>query len=247
MDRMIYLAMNGAKHTLERQAVVANNMANALTAGHRATVAAFRALPVVGPGAATRAFVVDTTPGFDLRPGPIIESKRALDVAVRGEGWIAVEGRDGKEAYTRAGDLQLAATGLLQTRGGLNVRGEAGPITVPPNTKVSIGADGTVSTIPTDATPNTVNVVGRIKLVNPPAAELERGDDGLFRLKSGRPAPADPRVQLAPGALEGSNVSMVDALVQMIAHARHYDLQVKLLQTAESNSRQWGEVLNLTT
>jgi flagellar basal-body rod protein FlgF len=246
MDRLIYIAMNGAKHTLERQAILTNNMANAATAGYRAAVGAFRALPVYGQGAPTRSFVVDSTPSVDFRPGPIIETKRALDVSVRGDGWIAVQGRDGKEAYTRAGDLQLTSTGLLQVRSGLNVVGTGGPIVVPPNSEVTIGGDGTVSVIPTDTTPNAVNIVGQIKLVNPPQRDLERGDDGLFRLKSGQPAPADPSVQLASGALEGSNVSMVDALVDMIAHARQYDMQVKLLESAQTNSRQWSQVMSLT-
>jgi flagellar basal-body rod protein FlgF len=246
MDRLIYIAMNGAKHTLERQAIVSNNMANAVTSGYRAAVSAFRALPVIGPGAPTRSFVVDSTPGVDFRPGPIIETKRPLDVAVRGDGWIAVQARDGKEAYTRAGDLQLTSTGQLQVRGGLNVVGTGGPIVVPPNSEVTIGGDGTVSVIPTDTTPNAVNVVGQIKLVNPPQRELERGDDGLFRLKGGQPTPADPDVQLASGALEGSNVSMVDSLVDMIAHARQYDMQVKLLESAQTNSRQWSQVMSLT-
>lgn len=246
MDRLIYIAMNGAKHTLERQAIISNNMANAATSGYRAAVAAFRALPVVGPGGATRAFVVETTPAADMRPGPIIETGRALDVAVNGDGWIAVHGRDGKEAYTRGGYLQLTSAGLLQTRGGLNVIGEGGPITVPPNSEVTIGGDGTVSVIPTDTTPNAVNIVGRIKLVNPPARDLDRGDDGLFRLKSGRPAPADPNVQLASGALEGSNVSMVESLVDMITHARQYDLQVKLIQTADTNARPWSQVMSMS-
>jgi flagellar basal-body rod protein FlgF len=246
MDRLIYIAMNGAKHTLERQAVVSNNMANASTTGYRAVVAAFRALPVVGPGAATRTFVVDSTVGADLRAGPVLQTGRPLDVAIDGEGWIAVQGRDGREAYTRAGDLKIDANGALQTRSGLNVLGEGGPITLPQNSEIAIGADGTVSAIPTDGIPNAVNVVGRIKLVNPQAATLSRGDDGLFRPASGSPAPRDGNVQLASGALEGSNVSMVESLVDMIAHAREYETQIKLLQSAENNSRQWSQIMNMT-
>ncbi|HZP86090.1 MAG TPA: flagellar basal-body rod protein FlgF [Burkholderiales bacterium] len=245
MDRLIYIAMNGAKHALERQAIVANNMANASTTGYRAIAATFRALPVFGPGAATRSFVVDSTPAADMRAGPIHQTGRALDVAIRGEGWIAVQGRDGREAYTRAGDLQVSSSGALQTRSGHDVVGEGGPITLPQNSEITIAADGTVSAIPTDSVPNAVNVVGRIKLVNPPEGSLKRSDDGLFRLDSGA-APADPSVQLAPGALEGSNVSMVESLVEMITHAREYETQIKLLQTAENNSRQWGQIMNMS-
>jgi flagellar basal-body rod protein FlgF len=247
MDRLIYIAMNGAKHTLERQAITANNLANLSTTGYKAQVAAFRALPVVGEGAKTRVFTVDSTVGADLRQGPMLKTGRRLDVAVEGAGWIAVQGRDGREAYTRAGELQLNANGgLLQTRTGLNVLGDGGPITVPPNNDVTIGKDGTVSVVPTDNIPNTVNILGRIKLVNPPDRDLVRGDDGLFRMKSGRPAPADANVALSTGVLEGSNVSMVDALVDMISQARHYETQIKLLQTANANAQQWGQVMSMT-
>jgi flagellar basal-body rod protein FlgF len=191
-------------------------------------------------------FTVDSTVGADLRQGPMIQTGRRLDVAVQGSGWIAVQGRDGREAYTRAGELQLNANGLLQTRTGLTVRGESGSITVPPNNDVTIGNDGTVSVVPTDNVPNTVNILGRIKLVNPPEKDLVRGDDGLFRLKSGRPAPADANVQLTTGAVEGSNASMIDSLVDMISQARHYETQIKLLQTAETNSKQWDQVMSMT-
>ena len=246
MDRLIYIAMNGAKATLERQAATANNMANVSTIGYKGQVNAFRALPVVGEGAKTRVFTVETTLGADWKEGPIVQTGRKLDVAVNGKGWIAVLGPDLREGYTRAGDLQVSANGLLQTRSGLNVMGQGGPITVPPNSTVTIGEDGTVSTIPTDTIPNTVNIVGQIRLVNPPEQDLVRSDDGLFRLRNGRPALPDPNVRLTGGALEGSNVSMVQALVDMIAQARHYDTQIKLLQTAETNARSWSQVMSLS-
>lgn len=246
MDRLIYIAMTGAKHTLERQATVANNMANASTIGFKGQVAVFRAVPVIGEGAGTRTFVVDTTMAADLRPGALTPTGRMLDVAVNGKGWIAVRGRDGREAYTRAGDLQLTATGLLQTRDGLDIVGDAGSIVAPPGSEVSIGGDGTVSVATTAATPDAVGAIGRIKLVNPPESELERGDDGLFRLSSGVPAPADPSVQLVAGTLERSNVSMVEALVELISQARHYETQLKLIQTADSDARSWSQILNMS-
>jgi flagellar basal-body rod protein FlgF len=247
MDRLIYIAMNGAKATLERQAVTANNMANVSTTGFKGQIDVFRALPVVGEGAKTRVFTVDTTPAADWKEGPIMQTGRNLDVAVNGKGWIAVLGPDLREGYTRAGDLQLNPNGLLQTRSGFNVMGEGGPITVPPNTEVTIGDDGTVSAIPTDSIPNTVNILGQIRLVNPPERDLVRSDDGLFRLRRPGPVLPDPNVRLTSGALEGSNVSMVQALVDMIAQARHYDTQIKLLQTAETNARSWSQVMSLSS
>src|SRR5688572_23968791 len=148
MDRMIYVAMSGAKQMLTQQSVVANNLANATTTGFRAQLGAFRAAETLGDGAATRAFVVDSTPGSDFTPGPIQQTGRDLDVAIEGAGWIAVQLADGSEGYTRNGSLQINVNGVLQTRNGLNVAGEGGQIAVPENTRISVGADGTVSTVP---------------------------------------------------------------------------------------------------
>jgi flagellar basal-body rod protein FlgF len=221
-------------------------MANATTVGYKGQVNAFRALPVVGEGAKTRVFTAETTLGADWKEGPVLQTGRKLDVAVNGKGWIAVQGANLREGYTRAGDLQVSANGLLQTRTGLNVMGQGGPITVPPNSTVTIGEDGTVSAIPTDSIPNVVNIVGQIRLVNPPERDLVRSEDGLFRLRNGLPALPDANVRLIGGALEGSNVSMVQALVDMIAQARHYDTQIKLLQTAETDARAWSQVMSLS-
>jgi flagellar basal-body rod protein FlgF len=247
MDRLIYTAMTGAKHSLEQQATVANNLANLSTTAFKAQLSAYRAVPMVGPNTATRTFVVGSTIGTDLAPGPLMQTGRPLDVYINGSGWIAVRGADGKEAYTRDGGFQLSPNGLLQTRSGREVLGESGPIVVPPNNTVAIGGDGTVSVIPSDGVPNAVSIVGRIKLVNPSAANMEHGDDGLFRQAGGQPAPADPNVQLTPGALEGSNVSAVQMLIEMISSARQFDTQMKLMQTAESSDRGWSNVLNLSS
>jgi flagellar basal-body rod protein FlgF len=243
VDRLIYVAMSGAKQTMLQQATVANNLANLTTTGFRAQQVAMRAAPVVGEGLPTRAFAVDSTPGADFRQGAIQHTGRDLDVAIEGRGWIAVQAADGSEAYTRAGSLEVSANGVLQTRGGLNVAGEGGPIAVPPDVRVSVGRDGTVSTVPEGNRPNQVAALGRIKLVNPEESQLVRGADGLFRLRDGGAAPADPQVRVVGAALEGSNVNAVDAMVGMIALARQFDLQIKMLQHAENNDRQAGQLL----
>jgi flagellar basal-body rod protein FlgF len=246
MDRLIYIAMSGAKHTLEQQAVVANNLANVSTTGFKAMLTAFRAAPVIGPGAPTRAFVADSTVGTDFAAGEVMVTNRSLDIALKGAGWIAVRGPDGKEAYTRDGSLQINGNGVLQTRSGLNVLSEGGSITIPPNNRPAIGEDGTVSIIPTDGIPNAVTIVGRIKLVNPPTATLERAGNGLFQTTNGRPAPADTNVQVTAGALEGGNVSAPEMLVQMISQARQFETQVKLLTTADTDAQRWSQVMNLS-
>ncbi len=241
MDRLIYTAMTGAKHLLYRQDTLAQNLANANTTGYRADTVALRAVPAQGQEASTRVFTVETTTGADLKPGPMLPTGRALDVAVQGPGWLAVQSRDGTEAYTRAGSLQVGADGTLQLPSGLLVLGDGGPITIPANAQVSVAADGTLSAMTPGA--RAVTTVGRLKLVNPPEEQLSKGADGLFRLSDGE-APADGAVRVAEGTLEGSNVNVVDALVGMIAVARQFELQMKLLQNAEQNEQKAGSLVS---
>lgn len=245
MDRLIYIAMTGAKHTLWQQASTAHNLANVTTTGYRAETNAFRALPVLGEGAKTRAFVVDSTTGSDFSSGVIQHTGRDLDMAVQGKGWIAVQAADGSEAYTRNGSFQIDANGVLQTRNGQNVLGDSGPIAIPPDNDITVAKDGTISAIPTGQTLTSVTSVGRVKLVNPPEADLVKGQDGLFRLKSGLPAPADANVMLAGSSLESSNVNMVEAMVNMITLARSFDMQTKLVTNAQNNDAKAGQILNL--
>lgn len=242
MDRLIYTAMTGAKHLMYRQDALAQNLANANTTGFRADLVALRAVPAQGQKAGTRVFTVETTTGADFAPGPMQATGRPLDVAVQGAGWIAVQALDGNEAYTRAGNLQVSADGTLQLPNGLPVLGDGGPITVPADAALSIAADGTISA-KTANSPN-VNQVGRIKLVNPEAAELEKGLDGLFRVRGGEPADADPNVRLAEGTLEGSNVNVVEAMIGMIAAARQFEMQMKMLSTAEQNEQKASSLVS---
>ncbi|MEO6147483.1 MAG: flagellar basal-body rod protein FlgF [Sulfuriferula sp.] len=247
MDRLIYTAMTGAKHILEQQATTTHNLANATTTGFRAQLDSFRAVPVISSeGLPTRAFVVDATVGSDFTPGAIQQTGRELDVAVQGPGWLAVESADGSEAYTRNGSLKLSENGVLQTQSGLNVLGDGGPISIPPDVTVAIAKDGTVSAIPKAGSPTAVNVLGRIKLVNPPDVSLVRGDDGNFRTKDGSPAESDPNVALIGGALEGSNVSVVEAMVNMISLGRQFEMQMKMLQNAENNANKASQLLSLS-
>jgi flagellar basal-body rod protein FlgF len=242
---MIFTAMSGAKHILEQQATVSHNLANASTNGYRAAASAFRAVPILGGGLPTRAFVVASTPGANYTPGALQGTGRDLDVAVQGPGWIAVQAADGSEAYTRNGSLQLSPNGLLQTRNGLNVLGDGGPISIPPESTISIANEGTVSVVSIVPPPKSVNAVGRIKLVNPDERLLVRGGDGLFRLANGGSAEADPKVALASGALEGSNVNVVEEMIGMISLARQFDLQMQLLNNAQKNATQASQILNI--
>ena len=245
MDRLIYTAMTGARQAFVQQAGVAHNLANASTVGFRAMEHRFRAVPIQGDGQPTRAFVVDASVADVLDQGPMMATGRPLDVAVKGEGWIAVQGENGQEAYTRAGNLQVNANGQLQTASGHTVLSDSGPIGVPPDNSVTIAPDGTVSVVPLFGTPNSSNDVGRIKLVNPPRESLARGDDGLFRLRDGQPAEADENLRLAPETLEGSNVNPVDAMVSLISLARQFEMQIKMLQNADSNASKATQILSM--
>ncbi len=246
MDRLIYTAMTGAKHALEQQATTSHNLANATTTGFRAQIDQFRAVPVQGAILPTRAFVVDSTTGSDFRSGVIQQTGRELDVAVQGDGWIVVQADDGNEAYTRNGSLKLDENGVLQTHDGRNVMGDGGPLSIPPGRNVTIGKDGTVSLVPDGSDATGLTSIGRLKLVNPPAESLVRGDDGLFRIKDGQTAAVDPNVKVIGGALESSNVNVVDAMVNMISLARSFDMHMKLLQNAESNDSKASQLLSLS-
>jgi flagellar basal-body rod protein FlgF len=245
MDKLIYTAMTGASHVLEQQATVSENLSNTNTPGFRATLSTFRAVPLVGEGLATRTFVVDSTAGADFTPAPFQPTGRSMDVAINGAGWLAVQGADGKEAYTRNGSFQISPNGVLQTRNGQNVMGESGLITIPPNTQITFAKDGTISTIPEGSQASAIVVVGRLKLVNPPPQQLERSGDGLFRLKDGSSAPADANTEVVAGNLEGSNVNTVEMMVNMISLARKFDMQMKMLQTADTNAKSASSIMNI--
>lgn len=242
MDRMIYLSMSGAKAMLQRQDTLSNNLANASTPGFKSELQAFRAVPVLGSGASTRVYALETTPGYDATPGPVTATGRNLDVAVKGNSWLSVQALDGTEGYTRGGSLDITADGTLTTRSGLPILGDGGPIQVPANSEVSIGADGTVSA---KGTNGKITPVGKLKLVTPTdETPLERGADGLFRAAGGD-LQADATARVQDGALEGSNVSPIETMVSMIAAARQFESQMKMLQTAEGDEKAAAQLLSM--
>ncbi|MEP7205999.1 MAG: flagellar basal-body rod protein FlgF [Casimicrobiaceae bacterium] len=247
MDRLVYISMAGAQQLLEQQAVSAHNLANASTTGFKADTTAFRFAPVTGPGLPTRAYAIDSTTGADLTPGTVQTTGRDLDVAIQGQGFFAVQGRDGTEAYTRDGGLSINADGALTTRSGLTVLGDGGPITIPPDSKIAIAHDGTVSVTAFGQSSANVTVVGKLKLVNPANNEVGKGTDGLFRMKSGAAADADPAVQVAGGSLEASNVNAVTAMVEMINLARQFEMHMKMLQNVEGNEQRAAQLLSTSS
>ncbi|HEU4591098.1 MAG TPA: flagellar basal-body rod protein FlgF [Steroidobacteraceae bacterium] len=245
MDRMLYVAMTGAKETLRAQTVNNHNLANVSTTGFRADLAAFQSRAVDGTGFASRVYATNASIGWDNTSGALLSTGRDLDIAVNGPGWIAVQGPDGREAYTRAGDLKVDPTGQLMTATGRPVLGDGGPINVPPYTSIFFARDGSISIVAQGQTPDTTSTVGRIKLVNPPEADLQRGDDGLFRMKDGSDAPADAAVQVGSGVLESSNVNTAEAMVNMIELARQFEMQVKAIRTAEEDGAAASQLMRI--
>lgn len=242
----LWIAATGARAILQQQAATTNNLANVNTTGYRGEQAQFRALPVYGEPLPGNAYTVAQGDSADFREGPINQTGRSLDIAIRGPGWIAVQAANGDTAYTRNGDLQVSSSGILGTSDGRPVIGQGGaPISLPPLQSVQIGADGTISGVPVGSQPNALVVVNRIQLVNPPTRQLQRGADGLFRDTQG-PAQPDGTVQLAVGALEGSNVNPVQAMVQILDNTRAFEIQTKLMQTVDQNHQAATQLLNVS-
>jgi len=246
MDRSLYVAMTGAKDILDAQAVNNFNLSNASTTGFKADLAAFRSQAVTGSGYAARVYATASNIGWDPSQGALDTTGRPLDVAVQGRGFIAVQGPNGQEAYTRNGDLHVTPDGLLVTSTGQIVLGDNGPISIPPSSSIKIADDGTVSVLPDGQPAESLAAIGRIKLVNPDPSTLVREGDGLFQLASGGSAPADASVKLSSGVLESSNVDLASAMVNMIDLARNFQLQVKAMKSADDNASASSQLLQST-
>jgi flagellar basal-body rod protein FlgF len=243
MDKLLYVAMSGAKETLRAQAANNHNLANASTTGFKADLSAFQSRNVTGPGYASRVYATDNIIGWDSSAGSQQATGNQLDIAVNGSGFIAVQDPSGNEAYTRAGDLHVDPTGQLLTATGQPVMGDNGPISVPPYSSIAIAKDGTISIVPQGGQANSMAIVGRIKLVNPPADTLQRGADGLFHSASPDPLEADASTTITPGSLETSNVNIASAMVNMIELARQFDMQIKSLHSADENAQSTTKLL----
>ncbi|MGB5722002.1 MAG: flagellar basal-body rod protein FlgF [Woeseiaceae bacterium] len=246
MDEMIFLAMTGAKQTEYAQSINSNNLANVSTTGFRADLHSFSSIPIDGPGIETRVNAVVESYGTDFSQGPIATTGVDLDIAVQGEGFIAVQAPDGTEAYTRSGDLRVGAGGLLSTGAGHLVIGDGGPVAIPPESSLLIGKDGTISIQPLGQGPETYSIVDRIKLVNPDVASLQKGSDGLLRMADGETAEFDADVSIMSGALEQSNVNVAKTLVNMIELARQYEMQVNVIKTSEENADSAATLMRLS-
>lgn len=243
MDRMLYVAMSGASQTMLAQTANTNNLANVSTTGFRADFEQFRSMPVFGEGFGSRVYAMSERPRTDLSGGALQTTGRQLDMAVNGDGWFAVQTAEGGEAYTRAGDMRVTPNGMLVNGAGHVMLGDGGPLVIPPFDKLDIGDDGTITIQPLGQGPENLAVVGRVKLVKPDMAQLEKGLDGLMHLPEGEVAQPDASVKLINGVLEASNVNAVEAMVNMMELSRQYEMQIKMMKTAEETDQSSAQLL----
>lgn len=246
MDRFLYLSMSGAKENLYAQAINNHNLANATTHGFRQSLADAYTEPVSGPVYDSRDYVQIKNQAIDFSHGALQSTGRDLDIAIEGEGFIAVQAPDGGEAYTRAGNLHIDVNGMLLTDRGLPVLGDGGPIAVPPNESLLIGRDGTITIRPLGAAPNALAAVDRIRLVDPDTKDLKRTDDGLIRAEDGQAPEADANVRVVTGMLETSNVNTVAALTRMIELSRTYETQIKMMDSANDIEKSHNRLLAIS-
>lgn len=242
MDEMIYVAMSGAQQTLRTMQTNTNNLANLNTTGFRADLHYIQSLPLEGDAPVSRTFAETDSPGADFRYGGIVTTGRDLDTAINGDGFFAVLTADGSEAYTRAGDLHVDASGFLVNGSGYQMMGNGGPIALPPFEKIEIGGDGTLSIRPAGASAEALVVIDRLKLVNPDVNQLTKNAQGLFT-QGETLAPADASVRLVAGAVESSNVNAVEALVQMVNLSRQFETQIKMMRSADDNAEHAQQLL----
>ena len=246
MDRLLYVAMTGAKQLMQAQALVSHNLANVSTTGFRADLARFEARPIQGPGYASRVNTVAAGLGFDRSQGALVQTGEVLDVAIDGEGWLAVQARDGSEAYVRSGSLKVSAVGLLETERGELVLGDNGPLAVPPFTQIAVAGDGTISIVPQGQGPATMAQIGRLKLVNPEVARLTKRADGLVTVADGPEVEPDANVKVASGFIETSNVNIAATLVDMIEFQRQFEVAVRMMQTADQNAARAADLASIS-
>ncbi|MCP3751103.1 flagellar basal body rod protein FlgF [Pseudomonas sp. SBB6] len=245
MDKMLYVAMTGASQNALAQKAHANNLANISTSGFQRDLEQARSMPVFGDSFPARAYAMTERPATDFSPGSMQETGRDLDIAIGGDGFIAVQAPDGSEAYVRTASLNIDGLGVLRAGNGMPVMGNGGPIAVPPEQKVEIGQDGTISIRAMGEGPRVMAEVDRIKLVNPDLKNMTKGLDGMIHTKNGQPAAADANVQVVSGFLESSNVNAVEEMTSVLALSRQFELHVKMMTTAKEGDEAMARVLQI--
>ena len=246
MDKYLYVAMTGASQNALAQKAHANNLANISTNGFQRDLEQARSMPVFGDSFAARAFALTERPATDFSPGALVETGRDLDVAVSGDGWLAVQAPDGSEAYVRTASMNVDALGILRAGNGMPIMGNGGPIAVPPQQQIEVGEDGTISIRAQGEGPRVMAQVDRIKLVQPDLKTMSKGLDGLIHINDGQPAPADANVRVTSGFLEASNVNAVDEMTSVLALSKQFELHIKMMNTAKEDDQAMTRVLSIS-
>jgi len=247
MDKVLYVAMTGARENMAAQQVHANNLANATTTGFKADLEQARAMRVMGEGVASRVYSMSERPGTSTETGTQIATGRNLDIAVQGDDWIAVQAADGSERYTRSGELNINSVGQLITGSGIPVIGNAGaPVVIPPAEQITIANDGSITIRPQGSEAAELVLIDQIKLVTDTERQLWKGDDGLMRTDGLAPLPASQNAQLRSGYLESSNVNAVAELTSMISLSRQFEMQVKIMKSADENAQTASRILQMS-
>ena len=247
MDKLIHTSLSAMRATMARQAVTANNLANASTTGFRAEMSNARPLWIKGPGLPDRAVASEEVQAADMRAAATVSTARPLDIAMNGDAMLSVQAENGDEAYTRRGDLMVSVSGLLTTGDGHPVIGDGGAVTVPPADQIRIDRDGTLWITPFGGDAAARQKIDRLKLASPMGSDIVKHIDGLFRVRGGGALPSDPTASVTVGALEGSNVNPTAALVDMIEAARSWDTQIKLLTTARDLDTETANLMKMPT
>lgn len=246
VDKYLYVAMTGASQNALAQKAHANNLANISTNGFQRDLEQARSMPVFGDSFPARAFALSERPATDFTPGALVETGRDLDVAVSGDGWLAVQAPDGSEAYVRTASMNVDALGILRAGNGMPIMGNGGPIAVPPQQQIEVGQDGTISIRAQGEGPRVMAQVDRIKLVQPDLKTMSKGLDGLIHTNDGQPAPADANVQVVSGFLEASNVNAVDEMTSVLALSKQFELHIKMMNTAKEDDQAMTRVLSIS-
>ena len=246
MDKYLYVAMTGASQNALAQKAHANNLANISTNGFQRDLEQARSMPVFGDSFPARAFALTERPATDFSPGALVETGRDLDVAVSGDGWLAVQAPDGSEAYVRTASMNVDALGILRAGNGMPIMGNGGPIAVPPQQQIEVGQDGTISIRAQGEGPRVMAQVDRIKLVQPDLKTMSKGLDGLIHTNDGQPAQADANVQVVSGFLEASNVNAVDEMTSVLALSKQFELHIKMMNTAKEDDQAMTRVLSIS-
>ena len=240
MDKLIFTAVSGAERLMRSQQVHANNLANLDTAGFRASMEVATNQALGGYGYDDRHLSTMQADTVSTRAGAVRETGRPLDVAIGGQGYLAVQNGDG-EAYTRSGEIEIGPDGALSVHDH-PLLGEGGPIVLPQHTAVEVGTDGTISVLTEGA--KQMQVVDRLRLVNATGAELTKNEAGLIVSRDGGNLPTDPNVKVRPRALEGSNVSAVEEMVATMSLNRSFEVQMRLFKASDSMNETGNKLIS---